>query len=52
MQWAKNHDFCIFYNEHNDNFSLEIVDEKYEEVMKTERAMFRRVACSDLINER
>ena len=50
-QWNKNHDFSILQNDYDDDFSLEMIDQKYKEVMKSERLIFRRAVCSGTLNE-
>ena len=52
VQWNKNHDFSILQNDYDDDFSLEMIDQKYKEVMKSERLIFRRAVCSGTLNER
>ena len=52
MQWNKDYDFSILQKDYNDNFSLEMINQKYKEVMKSKRLIFRRTIYSEILNER
>lgn len=41
----------FFYNERDDDFSVKIIDQKHEAVMKTETSIFKRAECSDSLTK-
>ena len=50
VRWDKEHDFCTLYNEYEDDFSLEKVEEIHKNVMKTGRIVARREVSSEDLN--
>ena len=42
VRWDKDNDFSLLHHEYDDDFSIEMIDKKYKDVIKSERTIFRR----------
>ena len=52
IQWDKQHNFNNKYYEYDNDFNIDLINEKYKEIIKGERTVFRRVVTLDSLNER